>query len=818
MGAEVSSAATLKPKNKKTRALQSGHQQVKQVELSSALNPSALLDLQNTLGNASLMRRLRGGDVLTQANVMRDNRNGSASGGAATAQENSGAQEQQMAQQLLQTIQQQGGLNIAVYMINLTDNPNKYENDDEFKTQAVAYASDHQTFSLRNGKLARGLPIGIDEAVTSEINHVVSAATALLQKFPDLAQQTPAVQVQTLNIFTHGSKRGLKAGATGNRWIRAKHFTQGLAQYLTASPTINLYACSTAGTVASGGGNFATAVQQILTQELQQIHGEEAQAAVWGHKSARHTTYNPDLVGVGAGGDLQGALAEQLAQMALTQRSIQQPTAAQQAQVLAAAKTAIHKVFPNGKFTGSTDPRQVYFRDIPLMGIARVWRNLTGNGTSEDFADLGMSEAATARIARGAALFQTDFQTQLAGFNDQVNRVLDGVAPLRPQAPAQSLPPNLPGTPVEANRPTSAAQVSQPANQPAASTNASIHTSGMASAVERNTVFAASLGWLSQADVIVAHFQKLGLVAAGQSPNPENFARAVQSYQNRQAGLASDGILGPATWRHLRGELGGRAESTEVAGALPAMAGSSRRNRQSVGQASQPIDTRRLRGTDRVMAQIYNDYGNYLAQKSSELGINVADAAAFLKVESAGQGFSPDTDKMKIRFENHRFYSEWGKANQVEFQRHFRFDPNKHWQKHAFSASGDGTFEQMHTSQGQEWTVLEFAMSLDEEAALRSISMGSAQILGSNFAVVGYKSAKEMFEEMSGSIEAQNDGLFEFIKNRKKGVIVKALQAKDYQTAARYYNGKGKEELYARRLQDASTAYTRVLAQSNINQ
>jgi hypothetical protein len=320
-------------------------------------------------------------------------------------------------------------------------------------------------------------------------------------------------------------------------------------------------------------------------------------------------------------------------------------------------------------------------------------------------------------------------------------------------------------------------------------------------AIERNAEWSRRLGWAERVDEIVAHFQTLGYLPPLQTPNEEGFARAVKMYQGQHPPLVDDGVLGPRSWRRLEPDISQREGQVS----RPVSQGT------GIGKARHQIKLAGLNRLERTMAAIHNDYGSYLEQKSNELGIDIADAAAFLKVESGGQGFSRQTGKMIIRFENHKFYDLWGRRNRQQFQEHFRFSSAKRWLGHKFRADTSAEFREVHTSQSREWEVLEFARGLDEEAALQSISMGTAQVLGSNYGMLGYQSAKEMFMDMSGSLEAQTEGLFRYIARRSNGVIVRALQAKNYTLAARYYNGVGKQELYGRKLRAASEAYTRVV-------
>lgn len=56
------------------------------------------------------------------------------------------------------------------------------------------------------------------------------------------------------------------------------------------------------------------------------------------------------------------------------------------------------------------------------------------------------------------------------------------------------------------------------------------------------------------------------------------------------------------------------------------------------------------------MKSIYNEKGLYINQEAAKLYIKPEDAAAIIKVESAGHGFSSNSHLMVIRFENYQFY------------------------------------------------------------------------------------------------------------------------------------------------------------------
>lgn len=224
--------------------------------------------------------------------------------------------------------------------------------------------------------------------------------------------------------------------------------------------------------------------------------------------------------------------------------------------------------------------------------------------------------------------------------------------------------------------------------------------------------------------------------------------------------------------------------------------------------ASDPISLDGLRGINHTMASIYNSKGAYLKEKATGLGISAAAAAAVLKCESGGEGFHRESGQMIIRFENHIFWDQWGKNNAATFRDHFQFSSGQRWTEHKFRASASDAWQSFHGVQSKEWTVLDLARSLDDTAALKSISMGAAQIMGFNYATLGYANVQEMFDSMTQSLPAQLDGMFAFI--RENGTCMAGLRSGNYTQFARGYNGSGQADVYGALISEAAAAYARV--------
>jgi murein DD-endopeptidase MepM/ murein hydrolase activator NlpD len=205
----------------------------------------------------------------------------------------------------------------------------------------------------------------------------------------------------------------------------------------------------------------------------------------------------------------------------------------------------------------------------------------------------------------------------------------------------------------------------------------------------------------------------------------------------------------------------------------------------------------------RKAGEFWNKHGAYLANECQRLGIDPADAIGVIVTESGGEPFGPD-GRMTIRFENHIFHSYWGKSNPQRFNDHFTFDANERWKGHTWRPSTGAAWQQCHSSQAVEWQVLDFARTLDNEAALKSISMGAGQVMGFNHETVGYASAQAMFDAFSKDASAQIGAMFRFME---KNQLVESVRKQDYAAFARVYNGPGQATEYATRMRDFADAF-----------
>ena len=159
---------------------------------------------------------------------------------------------------------------------------------------------------------------------------------------------------------------------------------------------------------------------------------------------------------------------------------------------------------------------------------------------------------------------------------------------------------------------------------------------------------------------------------------------------------------------------------------------------------------------------------------------------AIMAVESGGRSHGPDGDLL-IRFEAHIFKAQLG--NDALWGRYFRHGARP-WEGQEWRAHEGEAWRTLHTgNQRDEWAAYDFARALSPEAATRSISMGAPQIMGFNHARIGYPSAEAMRRAFERSAAVQALGFVNFVLG--DSALVAAVQARDWRSIARIYNGPG---------------------------
>jgi hypothetical protein len=141
---------------------------------------------------------------------------------------------------------------------------------------------------------------------------------------------------------------------------------------------------------------------------------------------------------------------------------------------------------------------------------------------------------------------------------------------------------------------------------------------------------------------------------------------------------------------------------------------------------------------------------------------------AVLAVETSGCGFLPDR-RPKILFERHIF----SRLTNGQFDAD---DPD-------VSAPTPGGYGPGGANQ---YTRLEVAIQLDQDAALQSASWGLGQIMGMNHQAAGYAAALDMVTAFVASEDNQLQGMAQFIS---ASAMAPTLRGHDWAGFARRYNG-----------------------------
>ncbi|HRF49349.1 MAG TPA: N-acetylmuramidase domain-containing protein [Anaerolineales bacterium] len=187
-----------------------------------------------------------------------------------------------------------------------------------------------------------------------------------------------------------------------------------------------------------------------------------------------------------------------------------------------------------------------------------------------------------------------------------------------------------------------------------------------------------------------------------------------------------------------------------------------------------------------------------MAELAPQYGIPLSVAMAVLRIEAGGVAFKDG--RQIIRVEAHVLKREihaadWSPRFQVGVGGVAQWDGVGHRMRSSL------IWIPYHGDQEKEYQALALASQVSVEKALRSTSMGCAQVMGFNHKAVGYVSATTMFEAFSKSARAQVKAMLDYCKSR--GVIA-TLQRGDFLEFAKAYNGSEQAPRYARLLEQAA--------------
>lgn len=322
----------------------------------------------------------------------------------------------------LATKQKAGGMTVAMYAGKAV------KSHREFEYQGQQFARDHGAIGVQGGRLAEGVAMPLEVSSAALLDKTSRGVQQVLSAHPELTDGGgPTVPVDELAIFTHGGRGELNV-VPADGWISSKgvdRWVAGVAPYLSASPRIMLYACSTAG-ARPRAIPFAEALRLSVDKHLRRLHGEgpEVGSEVWGHQTVGHTTANRLLSvfkeGLGAmGTSLNGALGVKMAALAAEMADRTDLSEKAAARLAASGKTHMEAVLQayrggkkGGSATGSKDPLNVLAREAGNIGIERMWLGITTTDPV-DLSDVGLTAPARERVEQGFAEVRARFQHRL---------------------------------------------------------------------------------------------------------------------------------------------------------------------------------------------------------------------------------------------------------------------------------------------------------------------------------------------------------------------------------------------------------------------
>lgn len=165
-------------------------------------------------------------------------------------------------------------------------------------------------------------------------------------------------------------------------------------------------------------------------------------------------------------------------------------------------------------------------------------------------------------------------------------------------------------------------------------------------------------------------------------------------------------------------------------------------------------------------------------QAAAVIGCEVAAIKAVAEVESTGRGFLPD-GRPTILFEAHVFDRlTGGKHRGARDRRGVALSVPK-WDRSLYGASGAHQYER-----------LEDAMKLDEAAAVMACSWGLFQVMGFNFASLGFPEVRT-FKQVLAAMDEAREHLDMFVRFIMVNQLDDELRRRDWPSFARQYNGPG---------------------------
>lgn len=164
------------------------------------------------------------------------------------------------------------------------------------------------------------------------------------------------------------------------------------------------------------------------------------------------------------------------------------------------------------------------------------------------------------------------------------------------------------------------------------------------------------------------------------------------------------------------------------------------------------------------------------------IGVGEDELHAFIDTETSGSGFDA-TRRPKLLFEPHKFYAALGAGSKRDAAVR---------QGLAYPKWGEKPYPK------DSYPRLAAAIAIDETAALKSASWGMGQVMGGNYASIGYATVQDMVNDCCEDEENHVKQMVSFIKANDIDDDLRALAAlkrptmpADCVAIVRVYNGPG---------------------------
>ena len=175
------------------------------------------------------------------------------------------------------------------------------------------------------------------------------------------------------------------------------------------------------------------------------------------------------------------------------------------------------------------------------------------------------------------------------------------------------------------------------------------------------------------------------------------------------------------------------------------------------------------------------------------LGCTVAQIRAVWEVESGG-GWFKDVRADILASDGPGGFIDGPHLPKILFEAHvFDRETNGRFRASHPNLSSARWNRKLYVGGPAEWLRLNRAMQLDRRAALRSASVGGAQIMGFNHKLAGFDTVEAFWDAMKVSERAHLDAFVAFIRNR--GLVAALRKVSNFHAAcvdfASGYNGTG---------------------------